>query len=157
MTSRNLVMVGALVSLAVACGGKVGSIEGDGGSTHGDDASGGPDGPSVGPGNPIPLDASPTPGDDETDASPSSVFCTQGPGSGGGGSSSGSGPVCSLQLTETCSDGTSYAVICSCPVGTCNCTESAANSGSSGSGIPFGGCPGCGDPDQAWAACGFPH
>ena len=137
MTSRKLVLVGAVLAVGAACGGKVGSIEGDGGGTHGGDAAMG------GPG-----DSSPPPGDDEMEASlPPTVTCT-GESGGGSSSSSGSGPVCSLQLTESCSDGTNYSVTCSCPVATCNCSESSPNSGSSGSGIPFGGCPGCGDPNE---------
>ena len=144
MTPRVSFALGVVVVLA--CGGKtVGSgTETDGGTTgDGGGSGGGPDGAS----SPDVL----------TEASPKREAggggtCNQGPGSG----SSGQG-ACEIQLSETCSDGTTYQVDCSCPSGTCSCSEMSGMSGSGGGGIPFAGCPSCPSVVQAYEACGFPH
>ena len=55
---------------------------------------------------------------------------------------SGGGGSCEVKSVETCSNGTTYAVECSCPAATCICSESSGQGGSSGGGIPFTGCTG---------------
>jgi hypothetical protein len=77
------------------------------------------------------------------------------------GSSSGSdGGTCSVQAIESCSDGTTYSVSCSCPDATCACTQSGQSSGSSGGPFPFSGCANNCDPNTnfhlLYEACGFP-
>jgi hypothetical protein len=154
MISRAPLILFAVVALA--CGGKVdGGDTGDGGthgsssggtgssggsdsgaSSGGSDAASGVDSPFVGP----------------TPDAGTTIVCQQQGGGGSGGQGS-----CDAQETETCSDGMTYTVDCSCPNATCTCSESGANGGSSGGGIPFGTCPSCPDPDSIWDYCGFPH
>lgn len=84
-------------------------------------------------------------------------------GSGGSGSSGGStdsGPTCTVQEAESCSDGNSYNVTCTCPDAVCFCSESfGQGGGSSSGGMSFQGCAdACGASSFALAyqACGFP-
>jgi hypothetical protein len=68
--------------------------------------------------------------------------------------------ICEVGIAETCSDGTTYGVKCSCPAATCFCTESSANSGGSGGPVPFAAgcvvhCAAASIP-IAYEACGFP-
>jgi hypothetical protein len=85
------------------------------------------------------------------------VTCKQQGAGGGSGSSGGS---CSVQASESCSDGTTYNVTCSCPSATCSCSESfAGGGGSSSGGMTFAGCPDdCGQKtlELGYQACGFP-
>jgi hypothetical protein len=85
-----------------------------------------------------------------------SLVCMQGPQSGSSGGDAG---VCSLQASESCSDGTTYSAYCTCPDAICTCTQQSRNGGSSSGGNQFQGCAeGCG-PDTvrlAYEACGFP-
>jgi hypothetical protein len=72
----------------------------------------------------------------------------------------GGGGSCEVHSTESCSDGKTYDVACSCPAATCACSESSGQSGSSGGGIPFSGCTANCAPssiDLAYESCGFPH
>jgi hypothetical protein len=78
-----------------------------------------------------------------------------------GGSSGGpDGGPCTVEANESCSDGTTYNVTCSCPAATCACTQSGPNGGSSGGPFPFSGCAdSCGpntDFHLLYEACGFP-
>jgi hypothetical protein len=85
------------------------------------------------------------------------LYCKQGPS--GGSSSGGDAGVCSLKTTESCSDGTTYNVACSCPDAVCTCNLSSAHGGSSSGGFPFKGCAAGCDPSTltlAYDACGFP-
>jgi hypothetical protein len=89
--------------------------------------------------------------------------CKQEMAGGSTGSSSGSaGPSCMLQAFESCSDGTTYNVSCSCPQATCTCTQAGPSGGSSGGPYPFSGCAtGCdqvttGDFSSLYEACHFP-
>jgi hypothetical protein len=140
-----LVLLGGVALLA--CGGETlgtdGGTPAHDGSAPGSDASSGADAPfsqndaaSVG----------------DSNSQPPGILCTQGPGSGSGGQNS-----CEISLSETCTDGTTYAVDCQCPSAMCSCTQtSAMGGGSSGGNIPLAGCPAC-TPQAAWAACGFPQ
>ena len=151
MTRRTWLALGIVVVLA--CGGKtVGSgTETDGGASGDASSSGGGSGSGSDSGSGV---DSPVTFEDAVTMRDTSaaVVCNQGPSGG----SSGQG-ACEIQLTETCSDGTTYQVDCSCPSGTCSCSEMSGMSGSGGSGFPFTGCPTCPGVDQAWNACGFPH
>ena len=80
----------------------------------------------------------------------------------GGGSSGGldGGQPCTVEASESCSDGTTYSATCSCPEATCYCTQSGTSGGSSGGPYPFSGCAnGCAskaDLQLIYEACGFP-
>ncbi len=92
---------------------------------------------------------------EDTGAVAPGVTCSLGASgvAGGGGS-------CEVQSTETCSDGATYHVVCSCPAARCTCSESSGQSGSPGGGMPFSGCAAsCSSPlfDLAYESCGFPH
>jgi hypothetical protein len=143
MRTAMLWVLGAVALLA--CGGKTEGSEGDGGSP-GPDGSAGSDSAS-GADSPVFHKEAST----GFDAGPPPIVCEMGPGSGSGGQSS-----CSVQASETCSDGTTYQVDCSCPSGTCTCMQTSGMSGSGGDGIPFSGCPSC-TIGEAFAACGFPQ
>jgi|HubBroStandDraft_6_1064221.scaffolds.fasta_scaffold691321_2 hypothetical protein len=67
---------------------------------------------------------------------------------------------CDVESAETCSDGMTYDVVCSCPAATCTCSQSSAQSGPSGGDARFIGCTArCGAPsiDLAYESCGFPR
>jgi len=134
-------------SLALACGGEVVLAGSDGGGPDSGGSSGGGSGGSSGADSSTTMDAVARP---ET-----GITCAQGPGSGSGGSGS-----CEISSQETCSDGTTYIVSCSCPVATCSCSEASGNGGgSSGAGVTFTGCPqqcSSASLSLAYAACGFP-
>jgi hypothetical protein len=152
MTPASLrTLTAVLVACASACGGEVTGTGADGGSlvpkaNGGDGAAPSSDAAS----------ATDSPGiDAPTVTSEAGVTCTGGPGGGSGG-----GGSCQLQVSETCSDGTTYSVSCSCPEATCSCTQTSAQSGSSGGGLPFSGCSdSCGPTSVslAYQACGFPQ
>jgi hypothetical protein len=88
---------------------------------------------------------------------PGTVTCKGSP-STAGGSSSG----CNVGAAEECSDGSYYAVSCSCPAATCQCSETfsggnGGGGGSSGGNIPYSGCASmCMDLSLAYTSCGFP-
>jgi len=133
----------------LACGGKTAGSgdETDGGTSGHDGSSGGSDAPSGSDSPFVQQEAS-----SNTDTGGPFVVCNQGPASGSGGQGS-----CEIQISETCSDGTTYSADCQCPSGTCSCSEMSGMSGSGGGGIPFTGCPSCPSASAAWTACGFPH
>jgi hypothetical protein len=67
--------------------------------------------------------------------------------------------VCSLSASESCNDGTTYNVYCTCPDAICTCSEQSRNGGSSSGGMTFEGCAeGCAPStiSLAYKACGFP-
>jgi hypothetical protein len=67
---------------------------------------------------------------------------------------------CDVESAETCSDGMTYDVVCSCPAATCTCSRFSGQSGSSAGGGPFNGCDticGASSIDLAYESCGFPH
>jgi hypothetical protein len=77
----------------------------------------------------------------------------------GGGSIGGDAGTCSVQVSESCSDGTNYGVTCTCPGAACTCSEMSAHSAASFPGAPFKGCAaGCSTSTLtlAYEACGFP-
>jgi hypothetical protein len=134
---------------ALACGGQVAGSETDGGSLGSKEGGG-----ATASDSPSTLDSpADSPGVLLDGISPSPT-CTQTGAGGNGGNGS-----CSIGVSESCSDGTTYAVKCSCPAATCECNESSGQGGSSGGNAPFSGCPeNCGVPTvmTAYEACGFP-
>jgi hypothetical protein len=152
-----------LVALATACGGKLVGDEGDAGrgTGTGGTGTGGTGGGSGGNTGGGPAgSASGGTGSEGPDASahfdasslPPGVVCSGTSGGGGGGASS-----CQRMMNETCSDGYTYQVSCSCPEATCDCFQSSSGGGSStGGGQPYDGCPTC-STANLWKACGFPQ
>lgn len=139
-TSLGLLACAALL----ACGGEISGV--DGGTPGPDGSAGGPDAVSTADAPFFHQDAMST-----SEVGPPGVVCDMLPSSGLTGDGG-----CEVEFIENCSDGTSYQADCSCPAGTCTCTEMSAMSGSGGGGIPFTGCPSCNAP-AAWEACGFPQ
>jgi len=138
MTPRILLALGGV--LVLACGGKtVGSGAETDGGTSSHDSGGSVDAPSGQDAPSTTADAGPLPPACDT-------VSTVGSGSNGG---------CEIQVSKSCSDGTSYAADCSCETHTCMCAETLGMAGgSSGGNIPFAGCPMC-EPGPALDACGF--
>ena len=67
---------------------------------------------------------------------------------------------CEVETTETCSDGVTYDVTCTCRSATCKCSQSSGQGGSSGGSAPFIGCAAicsASSIDLAYESCGFPH
>ncbi len=143
MRTTSLWMLGAVALLA--CGGKTDGSDGDGGSP-GADGGAGSDAAS-GADSPLGHKEAST----GYDAGPLPVVCDMGPGSGSGGQGG-----CDINVSESCSDGTTYQVSCSCPSAACSCMETSGMSGSGGDGIPYTGCPSC-SVAAAFTACGFPQ
>jgi hypothetical protein len=87
------------------------------------------------------------------------IFCMQTGGGSGSGGSGDAAASCDFGSSETCSNGTTYSVKCSCPAAMCFCSEQFGNGGSTG-GAPFMGCGpnNCGPSSvpMAYQACGFP-
>jgi hypothetical protein len=83
--------------------------------------------------------------------SPAPIVCKNNGMSGSGGQGS-----CDIGGSETCSDGNMYSVDCQCPQGTCTCTQTGTNGGSSGGGFSYAGCPNCTTSD-IFTICGFPQ
>jgi len=86
------------------------------------------------------------------------VTCTS---EGGGRLAAVDGGCGGAFTAESCSDGTQYYVQCTCPGATCTCSEqSGQGGGSSGGGVPFGGCAqacsGSTFVALMYQACGFP-
>jgi hypothetical protein len=140
----------------LSCGGQVAGINADAGSPVSTENPGNPAFDASSPGTPAsPGNPGSTP-DASTTTTPG-VTCKQGPGTSGGSSGGGS---CSLSLSESCTDGTTYNVSCTCPGGSCSCSEFSPQGGGSGGGGTFAGCADNCSPATialAYKACGFPH
>jgi hypothetical protein len=75
------------------------------------------------------------------------------------GSGSTDGGACTFSTSESCNNGTTYSVTCTCPDSTCSCSQMGMNNSGSGGGAPFAGCGlACGSTSAqlAFQACGFP-
>ncbi len=113
--------------IVIGCGGQV--IGADGGPTGGGDSS--------------PPTASST--------TPPPQMC--GPMSGSGSVSSNGD--CTVTEKWTCG-ATSYQVDCTCPQGTCDCSQFSGNTGG-GTQVAYGACPSCTQTGSQLAKlCGFP-
>jgi hypothetical protein len=147
--------VSLLAMAIVACGGLTAGEKADGGPQ----GSGASDG-SAGTGADASLAADAPPGVDApvvvVDAV-AQVKCMQ---VGTGGTSGGSS--CQAGITESCDDGRTYYVNCSCPEATCLCEYGYVGQTwytVPDAGIPFSGCPSEGCPPSSaefFAICGFP-
>lgn len=73
-----------------------------------------------------------------------------------------SGYPCQTDINESCSNGESYRVLCSCPEATCACGQMANGAewwAMSDAAVPYSGCPANSCPAATptlFAACGFP-
>jgi hypothetical protein len=151
--ARLLGLLALTPGLALACGGQVSVSDNDAATASNDAATGGNDG-ATGNNDSAAGSSSGADGSPSTDAPAQTAGCTAGPGkyqttSGG----------CEIEITESCSGGTSYGVTCSCPAATCTCSESSGMSGGSGGRVAFSGCANvCQGETNAniYAACGFP-
>jgi hypothetical protein len=143
-----------------ACGGRtLGGGDGDGGGSSSSSGGGGSTGTPEGRGDasaPNAVDAgTPSPDAGGGTVIPA-VTCSE-VGSGGGGGGGGGGPTsCTVDGSETCSDGNRYTVSCGCPAGECFCTLTSGMGGSGGA-VPYNGCAACPSLQEAWDLCGFPH
>jgi hypothetical protein len=166
MDSRGLALVALLAAapaLVFACGGKTGG-EGDGGPGSSSSSGGGSGGSSGSSSGGVSSGSSgSSSGTEPVDATPSidspaPILC-MGMGGGGssGGPSEGGPPPCEVTASETCSDGNMYSVDCQCPQGTCTCTQTGTNGGSSGGGFSYPGCPSCIQTPDLFSICGFPQ
>jgi hypothetical protein len=157
------------IALVASCGGsQLGMLSDEGGVDEGGPGPGGDGGPVadcgtcgvVGDGGPD--DVAFGPGGDESTSSTdgptttveAGVTCSPGTSSGSGGS----GGSCTTSVSETCSNGFSYKVSCSCPKAKCDCASMSGSSGGGAVGVSYAGCSSmCSDDSAAWEACGFPH
>jgi hypothetical protein len=144
-----LVVVAALAgasAVGLACGGAVdgGGADGPGASSRG--AGGSPDAAAQNGDSPSgSTTVGSTPGQTTT-----GVSCTT---LGSGGTA---GTACEVKASQSCSDGNTYSIECSCGSATCYCFETGQSSGSSSGGISFS-CPSGADcAAYGYAACGFP-
>jgi hypothetical protein len=158
--TSSLALLGALCSV-VGCGGRQLGYLSEAGSYEAGEA--GDDGNSTSDGEVVPdtsfgeetssLPDAPitTTPDAEIDAR---VTCIPGTSVGGGGSNGS----CTTMMSETCSDGTTYTVDCSCPRATCNCSREMGSTGEGTLGAHYEGCSQfCSVAMDAWDACNFPH
>lgn len=152
MTYRIPALLAAALAF-VACGARTTEELVDGGRTSGGSSGGSSgSGSSSSSGTPGPGDASPVVDANTFTDVVQPIVCQ-----GAGGEGSGGNGSCSLMQSETCSDGNTYNISCSCPGATCSCYQTTASGGGSGGfGVSYSGCPTC-DPSSApWSLCGFP-